>query len=98
MLSKPTDQMIEKSELPSCDPVNISRRRFLMTSADVTAGALVLGFGLPVPAARGAALQSLPLVRESLRSWKYARMATFVFSALLLRGCPRAHRAPVFIR
>ncbi|MEA9608866.1 molybdopterin cofactor-binding domain-containing protein [Xanthomonas campestris pv. plantaginis] len=33
-------------------PVNISRRRFLLKSAGATAGALVLGFGLPIGQAR----------------------------------------------
>ena len=33
-------------------PVNISRRRFLLASAGATAGAFVLGFGLPVGRAR----------------------------------------------
>lgn len=38
--------------LPTGDPVNISRRRFLMASAGATAGAFVLGFGLPIGTAR----------------------------------------------
>jgi isoquinoline 1-oxidoreductase beta subunit len=33
-------------------PVNLSRRRFLLTSAGVAAGAFVLGFGLPVAEVR----------------------------------------------
>jgi isoquinoline 1-oxidoreductase beta subunit len=38
--------------LPTGDPVNLSRRRFLMASAGATAGAFVLGFGLPLGSAR----------------------------------------------
>ena len=34
------------------EPSNISRRRFLLTSAGVSAGALVLGFGIPMGKAR----------------------------------------------
>ena len=41
-----------QGDLPNGEPVNISRRRFLLASAGVTAGALVLGFGLPVGKAR----------------------------------------------
>ncbi|WP_338468430.1 molybdopterin cofactor-binding domain-containing protein [Novosphingobium sp. ZN18A2] len=37
---------------PNGEPVNISRRRFLLASAGVTSGALVLGFGIPVGPAR----------------------------------------------
>ncbi|MFC5445270.1 xanthine dehydrogenase family protein molybdopterin-binding subunit [Rhizobium halophytocola] len=40
------------SELPTGAPVNLSRRGFLLSSAGVTAGALVLGFGIPVSPAR----------------------------------------------
>ncbi|MFB7146195.1 molybdopterin cofactor-binding domain-containing protein [Agrobacterium deltaense] len=39
-------------EFPNGAPVNISRRRFLLASAGVTAGALVIGFGMPVGDAR----------------------------------------------
>ena len=47
------DQVHNPQEgLPNGDPVNISRRRFLLSSAGATAGALVLGFGLPVGKAR----------------------------------------------
>ncbi|WP_353229806.1 molybdopterin cofactor-binding domain-containing protein [Novosphingobium sp.] len=38
--------------LPTGAPVNVSRRRFLMASAGASAGAFVLGFGLPINAAR----------------------------------------------
>ncbi|CAM4011813.1 Isoquinoline 1-oxidoreductase subunit beta [Bordetella tumbae] len=37
---------------PTREPTNISRRRFLLASAGATAGALVIGFGLPVRPAR----------------------------------------------
>lgn len=61
MPSKTENRDINKENLPSGEPVNISRRRFLMASAGMTAGALVLGFGIPVGAARAAAgSQSLP--------------------------------------
>lgn len=39
---------------PSAEPVNISRRGFLLASAGLTAGALVIGFGLPLREARAA--------------------------------------------
>lgn len=45
------DFLIE-TELPTGAPVNLSRRRFLLGSAGITAGALVIGFGLPVGDAR----------------------------------------------
>ncbi|MDE1914774.1 MAG: xanthine dehydrogenase family protein molybdopterin-binding subunit [Sphingomonadales bacterium] len=41
--------------LPTGDPVNISRRGFMLGAAGASAGALVLGFGLPVDAARAQA-------------------------------------------
>jgi isoquinoline 1-oxidoreductase beta subunit len=41
-----------QDELPTGAPVNLSRRGFLLTSAGVTAGALVIGFGIPVRGAR----------------------------------------------
>jgi isoquinoline 1-oxidoreductase beta subunit len=40
---------------PTGDPTNISRRRFLLASAGTAAGALVLGFGLPIGSARAQA-------------------------------------------
>ncbi|WP_049620628.1 xanthine dehydrogenase family protein molybdopterin-binding subunit [Frateuria defendens] len=51
--------------LPTGEPTNISRRRFLLASAGVAAGALVLGFGLPVGRARaqGAAKAAAPGTR-----------------------------------
>jgi isoquinoline 1-oxidoreductase beta subunit len=39
-------------QLPKGAPVNLSRRGFLLASAGATAGALVIGFGLPVGTAR----------------------------------------------
>ncbi len=42
----------KETELPDGAPVNISRRRFLLASAGATAGALVIGFGIPVKFAR----------------------------------------------
>ncbi|CAN7559586.1 xanthine dehydrogenase family protein molybdopterin-binding subunit [Rhizobium rhizogenes] len=41
-----------ESEFPTGAPVNISRRGFLLGAAGTTAGALVLGFGIPVGTAR----------------------------------------------
>jgi isoquinoline 1-oxidoreductase beta subunit len=41
-----------EAELPTGAPVNMSRRGFLLGSAGVAAGALVIGFGLPVGTAR----------------------------------------------
>ncbi|KWS93344.1 hypothetical protein AL048_26220 [Pseudomonas syringae pv. castaneae] len=43
------------------EPVNISRRKFLLASAGITAGALVIGFGIPITEAR-AAQMSKPIV------------------------------------
>lgn len=40
-----------KSELSSGDPINLSRRGFILSSAGLTAGALVIGFGMPVRSA-----------------------------------------------
>lgn len=40
------------SDLPNGEPVNISRRGFLLASAGTAAGALVIGFGMPLRAAR----------------------------------------------
>ncbi len=49
----------EHSDLPLGDPVNVSRRRFLLnTVGTTTAGALVLGFGLPLGSSRAAAAES----------------------------------------
>ena len=45
---------------PTGEPVNISRRRFLLTTAGTAAGALVLGFGLPVGSARAQAASAPP--------------------------------------
>ncbi|UYY78498.1 xanthine dehydrogenase family protein molybdopterin-binding subunit [Sphingomonas sp. R1] len=42
-------------DLPTGAPVNISRRGFLVRAAGASAGALVLGFGIPVDGARAAA-------------------------------------------
>lgn len=52
-------------EFPSGAPVNISRRRFLLASAGVTTGALVIGFGMPVGAAR--AQEAAPAVVPGTR-------------------------------
>jgi isoquinoline 1-oxidoreductase subunit beta len=45
---------------PTGEPVNISRRRFLLATAGATAGALVLGFGIPVGSARAQTAAATP--------------------------------------
>lgn len=52
-------------ELPNGAPVNVSRRGFLLSSLGVTAGALVIGFGMPVRPA--AAQQAAPKVVPGTR-------------------------------
>ncbi|OEO23460.1 isoquinoline 1-oxidoreductase [Pseudomonas sp. J237] len=42
------------------EPVNLSRRRFLLSSAGTAAGALILGFGLPLGSARMQAMAAEP--------------------------------------
>jgi isoquinoline 1-oxidoreductase beta subunit len=49
------DEIAPPETLPTGAPVNISRRRFLLASAGASAGALVIGFGLPLDPARGQA-------------------------------------------
>ncbi len=46
---------LSETGLPMDAPVNLSRRHFLLGTAGMTAGALVLGFGLPVGDARAQA-------------------------------------------
>jgi len=55
MIVSPVEDANEDQALPTGAPVNISRRRFLMASAGASAGAFVLGFGLPVGPARAQA-------------------------------------------
>ncbi|MDG9885141.1 xanthine dehydrogenase family protein molybdopterin-binding subunit [Pseudomonas sp. GD04058] len=43
---------MKREQLPLGEPVNLSRRRFLLASAGVAAGALVLGCGLPLGVGR----------------------------------------------
>jgi isoquinoline 1-oxidoreductase beta subunit len=50
-MSRPLDPR----DLPTGAPVNISRRSFLLGTAGASAGALVLGFGIPMDHARAAA-------------------------------------------
>ena len=40
--------LIKEDEFPNGEPVNISRRGFLLSAVGAATGALVLGFGLPV--------------------------------------------------
>ena len=52
-MSKRTDTREQVDVFPTDElPTNISRRRFLLASAGATAGAFVLGFGIPVGRAR----------------------------------------------
>ncbi|NII10969.1 xanthine dehydrogenase family protein molybdopterin-binding subunit [Oleiagrimonas sp. C23AA] len=52
-MSQSTDINGHNETFPTDEtPTNISRRRFLLASAGVAAGALVLGFGLPLDTAR----------------------------------------------
>lgn len=46
---------------PSGEPTNLSRRRFLLASAGTAAGALVIGFGLPIAPARAQAMAPTPI-------------------------------------
>lgn len=58
-MSKPTCRPEAEDAFPSAEePTNISRRRFLLASAGTVAGALVLGFGIPVGKARAEAVQA----------------------------------------
>jgi len=50
----PLHQQAE-DQFPSGEPINISRRRFLLASAGTAAGALVLGFGIPIGSVRAEA-------------------------------------------
>ncbi|WP_114087075.1 xanthine dehydrogenase family protein molybdopterin-binding subunit [Thalassospira profundimaris] len=54
MTNNKDNRPVTREDFPSGAPVNISRRRFLLASAGATAGALVLGFGLPIGPARAA--------------------------------------------
>ncbi|MFK0333551.1 molybdopterin cofactor-binding domain-containing protein [Rhizobium sp. NPDC090275] len=47
-----THNIQAEGEVPNGEPVNISRRRFLLGTMGATAGALVIGFGVPVRAVR----------------------------------------------
>ncbi|MFJ4142589.1 molybdopterin cofactor-binding domain-containing protein [Pseudomonas sp. NPDC089734] len=53
-----------ETAFPDAEPVNISRRRFLVVSAGTVAGALVIGFGIPLGSGRvQAAAIAAPEVR-----------------------------------
>ncbi|MFT8663837.1 hypothetical protein [Acetobacter orientalis] len=47
--------LFDDAPLMQQGPVNLSRRRFMLTSAGAAAGAFVLGFGLPARQARAQA-------------------------------------------
>ncbi len=51
-MTEPSPNFVPEDEFPTGSPVNISRRGFLLASAGAAAGAFVLGFGVPVGAAR----------------------------------------------
>lgn len=53
-MSKLDDSIAERGVLSDAQPVNVSRRRFLQASAGVTAGALVISFGIPLGPLRAA--------------------------------------------
>ncbi|PKU24037.1 xanthine dehydrogenase family protein molybdopterin-binding subunit [Telmatospirillum siberiense] len=55
-MTKPANLLSPDTSLLTGAPVNLSRRRFLLLSAGTTAGAFVLGFGLPVGGARAEGL------------------------------------------
>ena len=60
-MSKLDDSIAERGVLSDAQPVNVSRRRFLQASAGVTAGALVISFGIPLGPLRAAErAQTLP--------------------------------------
>lgn len=48
MIVREESKLAELSSLSAQEPVNISRRRFLLACAGATAGALVISFGIPV--------------------------------------------------
>ncbi|SHK51810.1 xanthine dehydrogenase family protein molybdopterin-binding subunit [Paraburkholderia terricola] len=50
----------QREAFPTGEPTNISRRRFLLASAGTAAGALVLGFGIPVGKARAQGTAAAP--------------------------------------
>ncbi|MFP3644031.1 molybdopterin cofactor-binding domain-containing protein [Paraburkholderia sp. SIMBA_054] len=63
-MSKMVFEPVSDETFPTTEtPVNISRRRFLLASAGIAGGALVLGFGLPVRDARAQAATNLPIKR-----------------------------------
>ncbi|ACC75818.1 molybdopterin cofactor-binding domain-containing protein [Paraburkholderia phymatum] len=59
-MTKPADAPAHDEVFPTGDPTNISRRRFLLASAGTAAGALVLGFGIPVGKARAQPAAAAP--------------------------------------
>jgi len=56
-MNKVADNTVQGEAFPTAaTPTNLSRRRFLLASAGITAGAFVLGVGLPARTARAEAL------------------------------------------
>ena len=66
MITTSSSDRDDDRTLPTGAPVNVSRRRFLMASAGASAGAFVLGFGLPLGPARGQAAAA-PAVQAGTR-------------------------------
>ncbi|MBN3823153.1 xanthine dehydrogenase family protein molybdopterin-binding subunit [Burkholderia sp. Ac-20384] len=60
---KGADTPAPGDRFPIGEPANLSRRRFLLASAGTAAGAFVLGFGLPVRAARAGTVAAVPGTR-----------------------------------
>lgn len=58
-MRKVEDLFYLPEQLPAGEPVNISRRQFLLASAGTAAGALVLGFGIPLGASRAEAASTV---------------------------------------
>ena len=59
-MTTPTDTPVQDEVFPTGEPTNISRRSFLLASAGTVAGALVLGFGIPVGKARAQPIAPAP--------------------------------------
>ncbi len=51
-MNAPSHHLVSASELPNGAPVNVSRRGLLLSSLGITAGALVIGLGVPVRPAK----------------------------------------------
>ncbi|RKF21299.1 xanthine dehydrogenase family protein molybdopterin-binding subunit [Altericroceibacterium spongiae] len=56
----------QQRHFPTGEPTNISRRRFLLGSAGVAGGALVLGFGIPLGAPKAMAQSAPPPIQPTV--------------------------------